>query len=65
LLEPTALVVQAERLLPLAGSQAAVRQLEIPYGRFERRIPLPEGRWENGTRELTQGCLVVRLHRAS
>ena len=65
LLEPGALHVQAERALPFAGPQSAVRQLEIPYGRFERRIPLPPGRWEDGTRELTHGCLVVRLHRAA
>ena len=39
--EPGALVVRAERLLPFAGTRHAVRQLEIPYGYFERRIPLP------------------------
>jgi HSP20 family protein len=63
--EPGALVVQAERAPPFAVPQAAVRQLEIPYGRFERRIALPAGQWMDGTRELTHGCLVVRLHRAT
>jgi hypothetical protein len=40
-----------------------VRQLEIPYGAFERRIPLPNGRFDAATPELTQGCLVLRLRR--
>ena len=50
--ESGALVVRAESPLPFSGSRRAVRQLEIPYGYFERRIPLPETRLETGTREL-------------
>lgn len=63
--EPGALRVRGERPLPFIGARHAVRQLEIPYGAFERRIPLPEGRWEVGPWELTHGCLVLRLHRLS
>lgn len=62
--EPDALVVRAERPLPVSGSRHAVRQLEIPYGIFERRIVLPRGRLELGSRELTHGCLVLRLRKA-
>src|SRR6188472_3179719 len=36
--ETNALVVRGVRPLPLAGSRRHVRQLEIPYGAFERRI---------------------------
>jgi HSP20 family molecular chaperone IbpA len=61
--ERGALVVRAERPLPFAGSRLAVRQLEIPYGAFERRIPLPHGRFEVGNPELTHGCLVLRLRK--
>jgi HSP20 family molecular chaperone IbpA len=61
--EPGTLVVRAERLLPLAGTRHAVRQMEIPYGLFERRIRLPDMRLEAGSRELTHGCLVVRLRK--
>jgi len=57
------LVVRAERPFPLAGARYAVRQLEIPYGVFERRIPLPEGTRVDGAPELTHGCLVLRLTR--
>jgi HSP20 family molecular chaperone IbpA len=59
--EPGELVVRAERPLPFAGSRRAVRQLEIPYGFFERRIPLPDARLDGITHELTHGCLILRL----
>ena len=62
--EPGALVIRGERQLPVAGSRLAVRQLEIPYGAFERRVPLPNGRFETGVPELTHGCLVLRLRKA-
>lgn len=61
--EAGALVVRAESPLPFAGSRRVVRRLEIPYGCFERRIPLPDARLEAGTRELTDGCLIVRLRK--
>ena len=61
--EPGALVVRAESPLPFAGSRRVVRRLEIPYGWFERRIPLPEVRLEAGTRELADGFLILRLRK--
>lgn len=61
--EPGVLVVRAERRLPFTGPQHVVRQLEIPYGLFERRIPLPNGRLEAVSRELIQGCLILRLRK--
>lgn len=62
--EPGALVVRAERPLPLAaGSRHRVRSLEIPYGRFERRIRLPHPRLEAVSRELIHGCLILRLRK--
>ncbi len=61
--EPGALLVRAERSIPFAGLRLAVRRLEIPYGHFERRIPLPAGRLTAGTPELIHGCLVLRLRK--
>lgn len=58
------LVVRAERRLPLASSPRGLRRLEIPYGYFERRIPLPEARLETATREVRDGCLILRLRKA-
>ena len=57
------LVVRGTRPLPLQGSRFRLRQLEIPYGAFERRIELPPGNFEVGRPELVQGCLVLRLRK--
>jgi HSP20 family molecular chaperone IbpA len=61
--EPGSLVVRGLRPIPLTGPRQRVRQLEIPYGAFERRIPLPQGRVEIGPPELIQGCLFLRLRK--
>ena len=61
--EPGMLVVRGVRPLPLTGSGHVVRQLEIPYGAFERRIALPPGRFEPGAPELIQGCLILRIRK--
>jgi len=62
-LEPGAVVVRGERPPSLRRSGYAVRQLEIPYGGFERRIALPPGRFEAGAPELVQGCLILALRK--
>ena len=59
------LVVRAQSRFPFSGTRRAVRRLEIPYGHFERRIRLPESRYEDGTRELVNGCLTLRLRKIS
>ena len=63
--ESGALVVRAERRPHFADSSRAVRQLEIPYGYFERRVPLPAGRFDALAHELAHGCLVVRLRKVT
>jgi len=63
--EPGVLVVRAERRLPFSGTRRPVRQLEIPYGYFERRIPLTDVDLAAGMRELRDGCLMLRLRKAS
>jgi len=52
-------VVGARPLVP----GTAIHRLEIPYGRFERAIDLPPGRYEIGDRAFVDGCLVLRLRR--
>jgi HSP20 family molecular chaperone IbpA len=61
--EPGAIVVRAHRPQPLAGACRGVRRLEIPYGCFERRVALPQGRFETLSRDLTHGCLILRFAR--
>jgi HSP20 family molecular chaperone IbpA len=55
------LFVRAVSPLPALVQQARIERLEIPYGRFERLIELPPGRYELLARELRDGCLNVRL----
>ncbi|HEY0843933.1 MAG TPA: Hsp20/alpha crystallin family protein [Noviherbaspirillum sp.] len=54
------LIVIGERPPPRAG-RAKIHRLEIPYGRFERRIDLPPGHYEVRERELRDGCLLLNL----
>jgi len=62
--EGDAIVVRGERPLPFANARHAVRQLEIPYGVFERRIPLSGVRLESGSHQLVNGCVVLRLNKS-
>jgi HSP20 family molecular chaperone IbpA len=62
--EPGHLVVQARREPAADGPRQRIRQLEIPYGYFERRIALPAIALEAFSQELNHGCLVVRLRKA-
>ena len=56
-----ALYVAAVRGAPLGPDTTAVHRLEIPYGRFERQIALPAGRYELMEQAFQNGCLVLRL----
>ncbi len=59
------LVVRGERLLPPVAHTTSIRRLELPHGRFERRITLPAGRYDSIARSVDQGCLVIGLRRIS
>ncbi len=64
-IEDGSVVVAGERALSPALRTATVHRLEIPYGRFERRIALPPGRYLLGAPEVVDGCLVVALRRTA
>jgi len=55
------LIINATRALPVTSRATAVHRLEIPYGRFERRIALPEGHYQLLEQAYTNGCLILRL----
>jgi len=61
--EGGAILVRGERRLPVPARSGSIRRLEIPHGRFERRVPLPAGRFELFARQLDRGCLVLGLRR--
>ena len=60
---PGELIVRGERRLPRRLASAAIQRLEIPHGRFERRLALPAGAWQLAGQELTNGCLQLLLVR--
>ncbi len=64
-LAPELIIVRGERSLPANSRRAAIHRLEIPYGRFERRIALPAGEFEPTDQRLEHGCLILTLRRAA
>lgn len=62
-LEPTELIVSAMRALKLGSPDAVIRRLEIPHGRFFRRIPLSGVPLKVTASRYENGCLEVRLTR--
>ncbi len=62
-LESGTIVVRGERAFPVEYQRAIIYRLEIPYGRFERRIVLPGGQYQLVDRLLANGCLKLALRR--
>jgi HSP20 family protein len=60
-IEAGMLRVSGARRLPAVARVAAVHRLEIPRGRFERRIPLPAVPFELTHSQLFAGCLQLIL----
>ena len=57
------LVVAGTRQLPSVLRTAAIHRLELPQGRFERRIRLPAGRYRGVRRAMVDGCVLVTLEK--
>ncbi len=55
------LVVAGTRVLPPELGTAVIHRLELPQGRFERRLRLPAGRYSKVTRSMVNGCLAIVL----
>jgi HSP20 family molecular chaperone IbpA len=68
--EVKALISQGElfisgiRTYPKEIQTATIHRLELPQGRFERRIRLPPGRYDAIHRSALNGCLLVTLHKS-
>ena len=60
-IENSDLVIAGTRVLHEAFRTAAIHRLELPQGRFERRVRLPEGRYRAIRWAASQGCLLIRL----
>jgi HSP20 family protein len=64
LIDGGSLSVIGRRAIP-APMSAAVHRMEIPYGRFERRIDLRSGMYEITRRDVADGCLFITLRKHS
>lgn len=62
-LEAGAITVSALRAFPACDRGARIHALEIPYGRFERRIALPTHALELVGKDLSEGCLTLMFAR--
>jgi HSP20 family molecular chaperone IbpA len=58
------LVVAGSRVLPAELRTAVIHRLELPQGRFERRIQLPAGRYASVRRAMSHGCVLITLEKA-
>lgn len=63
-LEADGLRITGERPLPMGAREGRIHRLEIPFGRFERRIVLPPGTWVLQPIKAVDGCLSIRLKRS-
>ncbi|MGE0115705.1 MAG: Hsp20/alpha crystallin family protein [Steroidobacteraceae bacterium] len=60
-LDDNGLFVEAIRPCSLNIGTATIHRLEIPYGRFARRVKLPPGTYELKEKFLHNGCLSLHL----
>jgi HSP20 family protein len=63
IIENGTLVISGTRVLPAELRNARIHRLELPQGRFERRIVLPVGRYAV-SRFAVNGCIVLRLSKS-
>jgi HSP20 family molecular chaperone IbpA len=61
-LEPGAVRIVGQRSFPALGA-LHIHRIEIPYGRFERRIALPVHALGAAQRELADGCLWITFRK--
>ena len=59
------LLVRGTRRWPTMQHPARVQRVELPHGRFERRLPLPHGIYQLVGQNHLDGCLHLTLRRLS
>ncbi len=63
-IEDGELVITGTRVYPPALRTAVIHRLELPQGRFYRRLRLPAGRYSGVRQAVADGCLVITLQKA-
>lgn len=62
-IEDDTLRISGTRTLPPELRTATIHRLELPQGRFARRINLPPGRYASVRTGMAEGCLLIRLEK--
>jgi len=57
------LTIAGERRVPTPAQSGVLHRLEIPHGRFERRLRMPFPRLRLARHELLDGCLYLQLRK--
>ncbi|MGD0634533.1 MAG: Hsp20/alpha crystallin family protein [Beijerinckiaceae bacterium] len=57
------LVFAGIRTLPAELQTAVIHRMELPQGRFERRIRLPPGQYGVVRRSIVDGCLLISVQK--
>jgi HSP20 family protein len=60
-LQADTLVIAGRRRLPAPVRAATIHRLEIPHGKFERRLRIAATNLRIGRSELVNGCLILSL----
>jgi len=62
-IEGADLLITGVRILPPELQTAVIHRLELPQGRFERRVRLPAGVYGAVRRASVHGCLAITLEK--
>lgn len=63
-IEDSVLLIEGMRTMPAAWQTAVIHRMELPQGRFSRRVPLPPGRIGEIGCAIADGCLMITLEKA-
>ena len=63
-IEGDEMTISGCREFPPEMQTAAIHRLELPQGRFERRVRLPAGRYGAVHRSAADGCLIISLQKS-
>ncbi len=58
-----ALLVRGTRRWNTVHASSRIHRMELPHGRFERRLPLPHGSYQLAGQDHVDGCLHLTLRR--
>jgi HSP20 family molecular chaperone IbpA len=64
-IEESDLVITGVRAVPEQWRNATIHRLELPQGRFYRRLRLPAGRYSGVRRTGIAGCLLISLQKVN